>query len=106
MFLQDRPVGYNDLYWILGAVIVLLICYFYWLKFNREQKHRERINHDTRSHIVNDSNYNLNRTGIDEHRIATDAPQEAAEGIDNAKKTDSIPTPEEFHELRQDLRNS
>ena len=106
LLLQDTPVGYTDLYWISGAVIVLIICYFYWIKFGRAQNRREEQNKDLRSHIINETNYNIHRDGIDGHRTATRSGKEADNLVDNLKKTDTLPTSQEFHELRDDLRKS
>lgn len=106
LLLQATPVGYTDLYWILGAGIVLIICYVYWIKLRRAQERREDQNKDLRSQIINKTNYNIHRDGIDGHRTASRSREEAKKLVDSLKKTDTIPTSQEFHELRNDLRKS
>lgn len=101
--LQSQPVGYSDLYWIAGAAVVLIIAYFYYKKLLADRARREAINHDPRSHVVNDSNYNIANEGIDGHRDSGLDKEGAQEVVDKMKETGTIPSREEFHELREDL---
>ena len=104
IFLQSDPVGYGDLYWIAGALIVLVIAYFYYKKILADRAERAAINHDPRSHVVNETNYNIAREGVDGHRTQGMNKGEAKEVVDKLKETGTVPTREEFHELREDLR--
>lgn len=104
ILLQSEPVGYSDLYWIAGAVVVLIIAYFYYRKILAERAERKAINHDPRSHVVNDSNYNIAREGIDGHRDQGLNEAEAGEVVNKLKETDTIPSRKEFKELREDIK--
>ncbi len=106
LFLQATNELSNDIYWVLGAVIVLLVCYFYWLRIGRTAKKRRQELKGPRQYIINDSNYNISRTGIDNHRTEDMTPEEAEAILDNLQSEDTIPTDEEFREVRQALRKS
>lgn len=105
ILLQETPVGYQDLYWIAGAAVVLVVAYFYYRKILADRAERAAINHDPRSHVVNDSNYNIAHEGIDGHRDQDLNKAGAEEVIDKLKETGTIPSREEFNALRKDLKN-
>jgi len=106
ILLANSPTLHPDWYWIAGTATVLVICYFYLRYVRKAQQERARKNHDPRSHIVNETNYNLNRRGIEGHRTEANSSEEAAIIIERMKNSGTIPTPKEFHALRQDLRKS
>lgn len=94
----------ENLLWIAGALVVLIAAYFYLKKMAIEQEERKIQEHDARSHVVNDSNYNIAREGIDGHRTDDLTTQEAAQTAADFRTTDgAMPTREEFHEVRKDL---
>lgn len=105
-FLQAQPVGYSDLYWIAGAAVVLVIAYFYYRKVLADRAKRDAINHDPRSHVVNDSNYNVAHEGIDGHRDSGLNEKGAEEVVNKLKDTGTIPSREEFHNLREDMNKN
>lgn len=106
LFLQAANELSEDIYWVLGAVIVVLICYFYWLRMNKSQRQRRERLQGPREDILNQSNYNISRTGIDDHRTENMSAEEAKNLVDGMKSEGDIPTDEEFHRLRRSLRKS
>jgi|GEM_PF-2368080 len=105
LFLQVNELS-QDLYWLAGAAVLLVIAAVYFRKILADRKEREAIAHDPRSHVVNDSNYNKNREGIDGHRSEGLNTAEAREGIENFTETDEIPTDAEFHDLRKNIKKT
>ncbi|MEL7159291.1 MAG: hypothetical protein AAFN92_00925 [Bacteroidota bacterium] len=103
LFLQSNELA-QDAYWIAGAVIVLLLAILYYRKVKRDQMKRMAENHDPRSHVVNDTNYNINREGVDGHRTDGMDTSEANTVVEGMRATDTIPTDKEFRALREDLR--
>jgi hypothetical protein len=103
LFLQSNELS-EDVWWVIGAAIVLLTVYFLSRKFRREQKTRDDL--PPRTRIVNDSNYNINNTGVEDKKLEQLSPQEAQEVIDKMKSSDYIPTDEEFNELRRAKKRS
>lgn len=92
------------MYWLAGAFVLIVIGAFYFRKILRDQREREANNKDLRSHIVNDSNYNINHEGIDGHRAENNMTAEEAEAaIDGLKESETIPSREEFEDLRKNL---
>ena len=94
----------DNLLYIAGALIVLVAFYFYTKKLAIEQKEREIQEHDARSHVVNDSSYNIDHEGIDGHRTEGLTKAEAQEAVEDFKNSDGpMPSREEFHAVREDL---
>lgn len=94
-----------DAYWLAGAAVVILLAALYFRKILADRKEREAIQHDPRSHTVNDTNYNIAREGVDGHRDEGFDAAAAKNVINNFEETNEIPTDEEFHKLQRDVRN-
>lgn len=91
--------------WIAGAAIVLIACYFYLKKMSIEQAELKAKEHDSRSHVVNDSNYNIAREGVDGHRteeLTTAEAKEAAEDFRTGSEGDT-PSREEYRDIKRTL---
>jgi|AntRauTorckE5430_2_1112549.scaffolds.fasta_scaffold00703_10 hypothetical protein len=101
----DTGFGANPIFLIV-VTLFLIAAYFYWRKLVKEQSARKAKEHDARSHIVNDSNYNIAREGIDGHRTQELNEAEAKEVLEKLKASDDMPSREEFHQLREDLKES
>lgn len=104
ILLQNDPVGYSDLYWLAGAAVVLVIAYFWTKKIVADRADQDVKNYDPRSHVINDSNYNIAHEGVDKHRTEGLSKEGAEEVIDKLKKSRTMPSREEFHELRKDIK--
>ncbi len=102
-FLQVNELSQDVPYLLLGAIIIVLAA-LYYQKILRDRREREIKNHDPRAYTVNDSNYNINRQGIDGHRTATTSEEGAATIVRSFEATGEIPSDKEFHELREELK--
>ena len=97
--LQSNELA-QDVWFVAGAAVVLLVLFLYYRKVKKDQAERVAELHDPRSHVVNDGSYNIDHSGIDDHRLKSDTPRETEELVDNFRETDQLPSAEEFHELR------
>lgn len=101
--METSPLTEN-LLWIAGALVVLIAAWFYMRKILADRAERDAINHDPYSHVVNDTNYNIAREGMDGHRDEGLNQAEANEAVEDFKESVEMPTREEFHEIRKDLK--
>lgn len=97
LVLQSNELA-QDVWWVIGAAIVLIAVYLLTRYFQAKQKTREDLPPETA--VVNDSNYNIANTGVEDKDLTKLSKQEAEVVIDKMKKSDYIPSDEEFHELR------
>ena len=86
----------------VGVVVVGIAAYFLYNYY--QQNHEERIAKlDTpRNRIVNDTNYNIDNTGV-EDEYANLNKQEAKTVTQNWEKTGYIPSDEEFYDVKEEL---
>lgn len=105
LLLQSNELA-QDAYWLAGAAVVFILAALYFRKVLADRKKRDAILHDPRSHVVNDSNYNIDREGIDGHRDEGLNSTEARRGVENFKENGEIPSDKEFHELRDDIKKT
>ncbi len=103
LYLQSNGLT-DDLWWILGALIVLAIVFYMTKRAQYTQRSKEIKTADPRHNVVNDSSYNINQEGIDGHRSDGMTEQEAEQTTENIKKTGHVPSDEEFHDLRDDMK--
>ncbi len=97
--------GYGPtLLWMLGALIVLAITFFLTRKAQNKQAARDVKTNDPRHNVVNDSSYNINREGIDGHRSEGLDGEEARRAAEDMKHNGTIPSEDEFNELRKDMK--
>ena len=90
----------QDIMYLLPVVAVLAAIFFLTRYYQRRQvDHQEELK-DPRSNVVNDSNYNINREGMDGHRTDTGSPADTKAGIKTLKETNEIPTDKEFYDLK------
>lgn len=103
IFLQAD--GYSgDLYWILGALIVLGIVFYMTKRAQYTQRAKHLKNSDPRQEVVNDTSYNINQEGIDGHRSEGMTAAEARRTTENMKESGHIPSDEEYHDLKDDTK--
>ncbi|NJC24946.1 hypothetical protein [Neolewinella antarctica] len=93
----------SDWPYLLGVVVIIVGLVLYYQKAKTDQIELKKAEHDAYSHVVNDSNYNINREGMDGHRDQDLSKEEAKQAIDTLKETGQIPTQGEFNELKKDL---
>ena len=103
MFLQSEPVFASDWPFLIVAAIVILAGFLYYQKVKKDQAELKAAEHDPRSHVVNDTNYNIAREGIDGHRNEGLSKAEAKRAVETLKETEQVPSREEFEELSKDL---
>ncbi|MTB50471.1 hypothetical protein [Lewinella sp. W8] len=104
-FLQVNELSV-DVWWLLGVAVLAVIFYFTLRYFQQRQQRRRAERHDPKAAIVNDTNYNIDRAGMDNHRADTTSPEEAQRAVETLDATDQIPTEEEFGDLRRTLKKS
>lgn len=101
MYLLLQVAGIpSTVVWIIAIVVLVIAGTLYFRKILRDQRKREAINHDPRSHAINDSNYNIAREGIDGHRTENMSATEADHVVEGFRETGEIPSREEFEALR------
>lgn len=103
LYLQAEGLG-DNLWWVLGAAIVLVIVYFITRKAEADQDKRDTTTNDPYQNVVNDSSYNINQEGIDGHRDEGATAAEARRAPEQMDESGHIPSDEEFHELRKDMK--
>ncbi|MGB3798661.1 MAG: hypothetical protein WA952_02535 [Lewinella sp.] len=103
IYLQS-PGLTDDLWWILGALIVLAAVFYMTKRAQYTQRAKEVKNADPRQNVVNDSSYNDKQEGIDGHRSEGLTKDQAERTAENMKETGHIASDEEFHDLRDDMK--
>ncbi|WP_157975927.1 hypothetical protein [Lewinella sp. IMCC34191] len=103
IFLQSN--GYmDDLWWIIGALIVLVVVFYMTRRAQYTQRAETVKNADPRQNVVNDSSYNDKQDGIDGHRSEGFTAEQAERTVDDMEENGHIPSDEEFHDLRDDMK--
>lgn len=105
MFLQAANSMAGDWPIILGIVVVITGLILYYLKVKKDQAKLNAAEHNAYSHTVNDSNYNINREGVDGHRDKDLSKKEAERAVETLKETNEIPSQAEFNEIKKDLKS-
>lgn len=103
IFLQSNELN-EDIWWILGALIVLGIIFFLTKRAQYKQRAKHVKTNDPRQNVVNDSSYNISQGGIDGHRDEDLSADEARKAAEQMKETGHIPSDEEFFKLREDMK--
>ena len=94
----------EDWPWLLLIVAIIAGLVLYWRYNVGKQRELQAAEHDAYSHVVNDSNYNINREGIDGHRDQGLSKQDAKKAVETLKETNQVPSREEFNEINKDLK--
>ena len=104
IFLQSTSV-FGNLGYLIGGLVVLIAAVLYYRKVKKDQLELEAAEHDAYSHVVNDSNYNIAREGIDNHRTEGLNKAEAREAVEEFKENPEIPSREEYHAVKEGLKS-
>lgn len=96
--------SYGNVWWMLGALVVLGIVYFLTRKAQHKQQAEKIGKNDPRQNVVNDSSYNIDREGIDGHRAEGFSADEAERTAREMKDGGQPPSEAEFGELRRDIK--
>ncbi len=89
--------------YLLAILVIIGGVVLYYQKAKKDQIELKEAEHDAYSHTVNDSNYNIDREGIDGHRAKNLSKDEAKRAVDQLKATGQVPSREEFQDLKKDL---
>ena len=89
----------------VGMIVVLVVLYFLYQYFQSNQEERHDKSEVPRNRTVNDTNYNIDNTGI-EAEDANLSPRAAAQTKQNWEETDYIPSDEEFYQVKKGLDGS
>lgn len=103
LFLETFDLSPSFL-WIVAVAVFVVGAFLYYSFIGQKPEARE--NHDLRSHIVNDSNYNVSREGVDGHRAEDMSSEEAQQVAEGMKENGTIPSRDEFFELRDSMNKS
>ena len=103
LLLQSNELA-EDVWWIVGAAIVLAIVFFLTKKAQYTQRNKNIDRRDGYDKAINKTNYNVSQEGIDGHRTEDLSPEEAREVAKKMRETGQQPTEEEFHDLRKRMR--
>lgn len=101
MYLQAE--GYlDDLYWFIGALIVLGIVFYLTRKAQHTQRAKNLKTNDPRHNVVNDSSYNIHEDTIKQEGDDRELTAEEAERVtQDMKDQGHIPSEEEFYDLKE-----
>jgi predicted Zn-dependent peptidase len=91
--------------WLSYALVIAAVIAVIYLISKRIQWQREvrQARFNPRSKNVNETNYNIAHTGIDDHRLP-DSAGEAEAQIKDMKATKEVPTDEEFYAAKKKLQ--
>ncbi len=103
IYLQSNELS-EDIWWILGALIVLGIVFYLTKRAQFTQRAKHLHTADPRQNVVNDTSYNINEESVDDGGNHDLSSEEAHRAVDDMKETGHIPSEEEFHELRKDMK--
>lgn len=103
LYLQSNELN-EDVWWIIGALIVLGIVFYLTKKFQYTQKAKHVQTNDPRQNVVNDSSYNPAQEGIDGHRDQGLSAEEATKAANQMRDEGHIPSDDEFFELKKDMK--
>ena len=103
ILLQSNELS-EDVWWIIGALIVLAVVFYMTKRAQYTQAAKRAKTADPRQNVVNDTSYNINQDGIDGHRSEGLDPEEARRAAEEMKESGQIPSDEEFHDLRDEMK--
>ena len=103
LYLQSNELS-EDVWWIIGALIVLAIVFYLTKRAQYTARAKEVKTADPRQNVVNDTSYNINQEGIDGHRSENMDRDEAKRTIDGMKESGHIASDEEFRDLQDDMK--
>ena len=103
ILLQSNELS-EDVWWILGALIVLAVVFYLTKRAQYTQAAKRAKSADPRQNVVNDSSYNINQDGIDGHRSEGLSAEQASRAPEEMKDSGHLPSDEEFHNLRDDMK--
>lgn len=92
-----------DLIWIAGIIVVLAILYFLVRRHQHQQETTSEMAPRTR--VVNDSNYNIDNTGVTDAEYANLSAEEARRIRDQWQAEGYIPSDEEFHRVKDAMES-
>ena len=90
LYLQANE-AYSNVWWVLGAAIVLGIVYFLTRRAQNTQRAHEIGKNDPRQKVVNDSSYNINQEGIDGHRKGETTARQAERTTEQPREKGDLP---------------
>lgn len=105
IFLQSNEL-LTDVWWLLGFGILVIALLLTLRHFRARQVIRRKKRHDPRAANINETNYNINRAGIEEHRTAAKTEAEAQKALEALREAEELPSNEEFAALRRELKKS
>ena len=103
LYLQSNELN-EDIWWILGALIVLGVVFYLTKRAQNTQRAKTLHSSDPFQNVVNDSSYNINEESVDDGGDHDLSAEEAHRAVDEMKETGHVPSEEEFHELRKDMK--
>ena len=86
---------------ILFVLFVIAVVYVISVRVKNQRETREALD-NPRSHNVNETNYNIDREGVDGHRLPDDG-MDTLRQVESLDDTEQIPTDEEFYEGREKI---
>lgn len=92
----------EDILWILGGLVVLVIVYF----LTRRHQHQQDVKAQNAPYdrAINKTNYNIDNTGINQNDYSNLSPEEARRVKEQWDKEGYIPSDEEFHRVEDALK--
>lgn len=88
----------NDLLWVLGGLIILLLVWYLTRRHQNQQDARQEP--EPRNEVINETNYNIDNTGMEGRDYANLDPGEARRILKEWEEEDYIPSDEEFRRVQ------
>lgn len=90
-----------DMLWIAGTLFVLAILYFLVRRHQHQQETTSEM--PPRPQVIDDSNYNIDNTGLGDDTYENLSPAEARRIRDQWEAEGYIPSDEEFYRVKEAL---
>lgn len=92
----------NDLLWVLGGLIILLLVWYLTRRHQNQQDARQEP--EPRNEVINETNYNIDNTGIEGRDYANLDPGEARLVLKQWEEEEYIPSDEEFRRVQDVIK--
>jgi uncharacterized membrane protein len=94
----------NDLLWVVGGLIILLVVWYLTRRHQNQQEARQEP--EPRTEVINKTNYNIDNTGVEGRDYANLDAREAQRILKEWEAEDYIPSDEEFRRVQDVIQKN